>query len=163
MSTKQTWWYDDHEHRVTVSWSPGPRCSPPWHPCAAAPSTNQRTVHNWSTPCNASPVLPKQRVQGLLGHETPLPPAWPWNKPLSAPNSDVLVWLASLCIGHCVWTIGLQTPGSQWGGFCSEGCLLQLPERGCLEWTFWRSCMSQSDLIPPLHLLISLHAVFSQK
>jgi len=35
-----------------------------------------------------------------LQHELPALPAWPCSKPLSAPDSNILVCLASLCIGH---------------------------------------------------------------
>ena len=36
---------------------------------------------------------------GLLEHELPIL-AWQCNKPVSAPDSDVLIFLASLCIRH---------------------------------------------------------------
>ena len=41
-----------------------------------------------------------QRVRGFFEYKPPVLLAWPCNKPFSAPNSSVLVCLASPCDGH---------------------------------------------------------------
>ena len=61
----------------------------------------------------------------VFEHKPPIPLAWPWNIPFSAPNSDILVCLASLCMWkvkvkslRCVqlfgipWTVAYQAPPS---------------------------------------------------
>ena len=37
---------------------------------------------------------------GIFEHKSPILLAWSCNKPFSAPNSDISVYLASLCVGH---------------------------------------------------------------
>ena len=45
-------------------------------------------------------LKPFPGARGFLGHEPPGVLAWPCSKPFSAPNSDISVCLASLCVGH---------------------------------------------------------------
>lgn len=59
--------------------------------------------------------------------------AWPWNKPLFAPNSDALVCLASLCIRHvklhlAMWVLKKIRTCLPWHlPTCKMSSLLALP------------------------------------
>ena len=59
------------------------------HPAALTPNFAYK---------NISPQTIRESV--VFEHEPPLLLAWSCNKPFSAPNSDVLIYLASMCIGH---------------------------------------------------------------
>lgn len=105
--------WHEHEHQASLMITtvtsavagllgPRPAASTPATPPHCHSPMDQRTVRSSSVPCTTSPLLLKRGVQGSVGHEPPPPPAWPCNEPLSVPNSDPLVCLASQCIGHCV-------------------------------------------------------------
>ena len=78
------------------------------HYPVTSPSTNQKKIIH---PCRfyfkCSNVLLQKiffpqtiREFGISEHQPPTLLAWPYNKPFSAPNLDILVCMTSLCIGH---------------------------------------------------------------
>ena len=89
-------------------------------PLATSPPTHQKKdMHPATLISNgAYKIFSLKTIQefGFLEHEPPILLAWPCNKPFCAPDPDILVCLASLCIGHmnlCLVTLSFYLYLSQ--------------------------------------------------
>ena len=73
------------------------------HPVTSPPANQKKVTHPAALTPNfafRSFSLKTIREFRVFEHKTPILLAWPCNKPFSAPSSNVLVCLASLCVGH---------------------------------------------------------------
>ena len=74
------------------------------HRPVTSPPTNQKKVTH-PTALTPNVAFENSSLKAIeefrfSEHQPPVLPAWPCSKPLSALNSDILVCLASLCVGH---------------------------------------------------------------
>ena len=96
------------------------------HCPVTSPATNQEKVIPPSAQMLPLKILPWKSFRSLPGsfeHKLPILLAGLRNKPSSAPSSDVLVCLASLCSGHMA--LGVTTLTVQ--GRLSKSCLSFIP------------------------------------